>query len=217
MPDYIPTSSLPDAGPLDGSELVPLSQMAQPAGSRQRKAALDVLLARIAQLTGLVFAHAIEVPAGATGNQVANLAQVLAAIQTATTNLWDDRGNYDASSNVFPSAGGSGTAGAVLKGDIWNVNVAGTLGGVVVAVNDTVRALVDSPGQTASNWAIAPNKFTGVTTTLEVLTDYVLGSDGSATRKVRTLTFTNGLVTAISSETTTTPAGISGNTTTPTC
>jgi hypothetical protein len=28
--------------------------------------------------------------------------------------LWDDRGNYSAATNVFPSAGGSG-AGGILK------------------------------------------------------------------------------------------------------
>lgn len=69
--------------------------------------------------------------------------------------LLDDRGNYDASGNVFPSSGGSGTAGAVLKGDLWVISVAGTLGGAAVAVGDQIRALVDSPGQTAGNWAIS--------------------------------------------------------------
>lgn len=69
--------------------------------------------------------------------------------------LWDDRGNYNASGNAFPSSGGSGMAGAILKGDIWTVSVAGTLGGQAVAAGDTVRALVDTPGQTAGNWAIA--------------------------------------------------------------
>lgn len=69
--------------------------------------------------------------------------------------LWDDRGNYNASVNTFPAAGGSGTAGAVLKGDIWTITVAGTLGGVAVSTGQTVRATVDTPGQTAGNWAIS--------------------------------------------------------------
>lgn len=69
--------------------------------------------------------------------------------------LLDDRGNYDASGNVFPSSGGSGTAGAVLKGDLWTISVAGTLGGAAVTAGDLVRALVDTPGQTASNWAVS--------------------------------------------------------------
>ena len=68
--------------------------------------------------------------------------------------LLDDRGNYDASVNTFPAAGGSGTAGAILKGDIWYISVGGTLGGSAVNVGDSVRALVDTPGQTAGNWDI---------------------------------------------------------------
>jgi hypothetical protein len=44
--------------------------------------------------------------------------------------LWDDRGNYSAATNVFPSAGGS-AGGAILKGDIWTISAVGTLGGVV--------------------------------------------------------------------------------------
>ena len=68
--------------------------------------------------------------------------------------LLDDRGSYDASTNLFPSTGGSGTAGAILKGDIWYISVAGTLGGTLVNVGDNVRALVDTPGQTAGNWSI---------------------------------------------------------------
>lgn len=72
--------------------------------------------------------------------------------------LWDDRGNYDASGNAYPSSGGSGTAGAIKKGDIWTISVAGTLPtGRVVEPGDTVRALVDTPGSTAANWAIQQN------------------------------------------------------------
>ncbi len=67
--------------------------------------------------------------------------------------LLDDRGNYDASVNTFPATGGSGTAGAILKGDLWRISVAGTLGGTAVTIGDTLRALVDTPGQTAGNWA----------------------------------------------------------------
>lgn len=78
---------------------------------------------------------------------------IRAYAESLVVGLLDDRGNYDASGNVFPSTGGSGTAGAILKGDLWYITVAGTLGGVYIAVGDTIRALVDSPGQIASNWA----------------------------------------------------------------
>ena len=76
---------------------------------------------------------------------------------TLVVGLVDDRGNYDASVNLFPSTGGSGAAGAVLKGDLWTVNVAGALGGAAVTAGDLVRALVDAPGQTAGNWAVTEN------------------------------------------------------------
>lgn len=68
--------------------------------------------------------------------------------------LLDDRGSYNASVNTFPTTGGSGTAGAVLKGDFWYVSAAGTLGGVAVNIGDSFRALVDTPGQTATNWSV---------------------------------------------------------------
>lgn len=80
------------------------------------------------------------------------------AVKTYADNLVvgliDDRGSYNASVNVFPTTGGSGPSGSVLKGDLWYVNTAGTLGGQSVGVGDSFRALVDSPGQTATNWDI---------------------------------------------------------------
>ena len=82
---------------------------------------------------------------------------VSSQIDTAVVGLLDDRGNYNASGNTFPTTGGSGTGGAVLKGDLWTISVAGTLGGVSVTVGDVVRALVDSPGQTPSNWSVTEN------------------------------------------------------------
>lgn len=68
--------------------------------------------------------------------------------------LLDDRGSFDASGNTFPAAGGSGAAGAILKGDLWYISAPGTLGGTVVAVGASVRALVDNPGQTPANWDV---------------------------------------------------------------
>jgi hypothetical protein len=76
--------------------------------------------------------------------------------------LIDDRGSFDASGNVFPSSGGSGTAGVILKGDLWFISVAGILGGVAVTAGDSVRALVDTPGQTAGNWSVLESNLTYV-------------------------------------------------------
>jgi hypothetical protein len=73
--------------------------------------------------------------------------------------LWDDRGVFDASILNgtplvnFPTSGGSGTAGAIRKGDIWTISVAGLVGTIQVKVGDTLRALAAAPGTTQSNWA----------------------------------------------------------------
>lgn len=80
------------------------------------------------------------------------------AVKTYADNLvaglLDYRGAYDASVNTFPASGGSGTAGAVMKGDMWIVSVAGTLGGTAVQIGDSVIANVNTPAQTAGNWNI---------------------------------------------------------------
>ena len=83
------------------------------------------------------------------------VAAVKSYADSLVVGLLDDRGSYNASGNTFPASGGSGAAGAILKGDLWFISVAGTLGGAAVAAGDQVRALVDTPGQTAGNWAIS--------------------------------------------------------------
>jgi hypothetical protein len=95
--------------------------------------------------------------AGTTTKTIAFQEYVDAEISSAVVGLLDDRGNHDASSNTFPSSGGSGTAGAILKGDLWTISVGGTLGGVAVTVGDVIRAKVDAPGTTSSNWVITGN------------------------------------------------------------
>jgi hypothetical protein len=78
-------------------------------------------------------------------------------VDGAVTGLLDDRGNWDASVNYFPqnpTASGSGISGAIVKGDLWYISVAGTLGGSSASVGASVRSLADSPGQTSSNWSI---------------------------------------------------------------
>ena len=78
-------------------------------------------------------------------------------IDTAVVGLLDDRGNWNPADGLFPNIGGSGTDGAVLKGDLWLISAPGSIGGVGVTAGDVVRALVDNPGQTASNWSISEN------------------------------------------------------------
>lgn len=70
--------------------------------------------------------------------------------------LWDDRGSFDASVNTYPTTGGSGTAGAILKGDIWTLSVIATSGPLIgYTMGTTIRALVNTPAQTGSNWALS--------------------------------------------------------------
>lgn len=83
------------------------------------------------------------------------LAEAKAYAEHLVVGLWDDRGNYNAGSNIFPANGGSGAGGMVLKGDVWTINGPGSLGGVQVTLRQTVRALNDAPGQDATKWAIA--------------------------------------------------------------
>ena len=82
------------------------------------------------------------------------LTTLLESSGSSTNNLLDFRGSYDASVNTFPATGGSGASSTILKGDFWLASVGGTLGGSVVSVGDTIFATVDTPGQTASNWAV---------------------------------------------------------------
>ena len=95
---------------------------------------------------------------GVTSQVAAAIVTANAYTDTAVTGLWDDRGSFSAAGGAYPSSGGSGTAGAILKGDIWTISVAGTLPtGQVVEVGDTVRALINTPGNTQANWAILQN------------------------------------------------------------
>ena len=66
-------------------------------------------------------------------------------VDASVSGVLDDRGNWDASGNVFPSTGGSGPLGTILKGDLWFVSVPGTLGGNPVLIGSNFRALIDNP------------------------------------------------------------------------
>lgn len=77
---------------------------------------------------------------------------------TLVVGLLDDRGNYDpTATSAYPTTGGSGGEGAILKGDLWAISADGTINGIAVTIGDTIRALVDSPAQVAANWAIIQN------------------------------------------------------------
>ena len=78
--------------------------------------------------------------------------------ESLVVNLWKDKGNYNPNdnNNQYPSVTG------IKKGWLWVISGLGTgvtttMGSAVVQDGDTVRALVDNPGQTNSNWTTLEN------------------------------------------------------------
>jgi hypothetical protein len=92
-----------------------------------------------------------------SNNKIPTEQAVKTYVDTTATSAFNLRGGWDASSNLFPTTGGTGTGGAVEAGNLWIITVAGTLGGNSVEPNDIIVALVDTPGQTDSNWNISSN------------------------------------------------------------
>jgi hypothetical protein len=88
--------------------------------------------------------------------------------------LYDYRGDFDASVNLYPSSGGSGTGGLILKANIWIISVGGTIDGNTVIAGQTLLAKVDNPGQTSANWAISLAG--GGPSEKEIINCYIVGS-----------------------------------------
>jgi hypothetical protein len=89
-------------------------------------------------------------------NKKTNLTELFKRFQekdTVPTGVYRDMGGYDASSNTYPATGGSGSGGAIEQGNTFEVTVASTTPGLF-PLGSTLRALVDTPGQTVSNWRI---------------------------------------------------------------
>ena len=109
-------------------------------------------------------------------------------VDGSVTGLLDDRGNWDASTNLWPTTGGSGPGGTILKGDIWYVSVPGTLGGTPVVVGNSFRALVDNPVLN-TDWAILSVGlgYVPANETTQILTTSPLGGGGDLSTD-RTLT-----------------------------
>lgn len=89
------------------------------------------------------------------GNVATNLSVAIAYADSVVVGLWDDRGNFNAAINTYPTTGGSGSLGAINKGDIWTVSSIATSGPMLgVVVGSTVRSLIDSPTQLSNNWTV---------------------------------------------------------------
>ncbi len=100
-------------------------------------------------------------------------------VATAVIGLLDYRGSYDASTNLFPATGGSGVLGAILKGDFWICSVAGTLGGVAVTAGDLIIAIVDTPGQTSTNWDLIAHNLGSYVTSIAGTANQVIASSST--------------------------------------
>lgn len=119
-------------------------------------------------------------------------AALISYIQDQLDTVIRDMGTWDASGNLFPTIGGSGSGGAIEAGNQFRVSVNGTLGGTAVtAPYSYFRALVDSPGQTAANWYVVPATAPAPSTT--------------ANRKIVLYNNTNSAVTGTTSRTILTP------------
>lgn len=74
-------------------------------------------------------------------------------------------GGWDASTGNFPTVGTSSDS-SVRQGDMYNITVAGTIGGVAYDVGDNIYALINAPGQTAASWAALEHNTQQATETL---------------------------------------------------
>lgn len=117
--------------------------------------AVSTALALKAPLASPTFTGTPAAPTATTGTnttQLATTAFVQAQISASIAAGRSFRGAYDASGGTYPSTGGSGASGAIQAGDHWIISVGGTLGGQSVQAGDLLYSIVDTPGQTASNW-----------------------------------------------------------------
>lgn len=114
------------------------------------------------------------------------------------TGLLDDRGNFTpggTSPGAWPTTGGSGTAGAIMKGDIWFCSASGFMGTTAVVAGSSFRAVVDSPGQTEGNWnVLSAGAITSATPNLQQVT-----TAGSTSSNSISLESTSGNILSVKS------------------
>ena len=100
-------------------------------------------------------------------------------VDTSVLGLLNYRGSYNASTNLFPSTGGSGVLGAIRKGDFWICSVAGTLGSTAVTPGDLIISIVNTPGQTAANWDLIAHDLGSYVTSVSGTANRIISSGGS--------------------------------------
>lgn len=86
---------------------------------------------------------------------------VVTYVSSGLVGIVDDRGTYDPTiTSLWPVTGGRGVGGLPIKGDMWEASASGTMNGTNIETGWWFRALVDTPGQTAGNWAISVSQIT---------------------------------------------------------
>jgi hypothetical protein len=120
--------------------------------------------------------------AGLTSNIQAQFTALTTYVDNAVAGLFDLRGFYTPSGSNYPSTGGSGSAGAVKKGDVYIMNgISGTavIGATTVSNGDMVVALVDTPGNTDTNWGIVENNLQYTPLNASLTSGYLYIGNGS--------------------------------------
>ena len=75
-------------------------------------------------------------------------------VDNLVNGIFNYRGGYDASTNIFPINGGSGNNGSIKKGDSYIIRIAGVLGIEKVQVSDVIIANKNTPTNTNTDWDI---------------------------------------------------------------
>lgn len=183
---------------------------AQSSNASSQISTINTTLTGVLHTTGaetktgvLTFVNSPVVPTPSLATDAANKAYVDASV----IGLLDDRGNYTPSGGNYPTSGGSGSSGVILKGDLWTIaGVSGTatVGTKTVTNGDVVRALQDSPSATNdAHWAIGENNlgYTALNASLTSGAIYVgNGSNiGAAVTMSGAITMTSAGVTSYNS------------------
>lgn len=98
--------------------------------------------------------------------QKAIVTYVSASVSGAIAGVLNDRGQYNPNTtNLWPVTGGRGVGGLPIKGDVWEASASGTMNGTNIEIGWWFRALIDTPGQSAANWAISISQITSTDVT----------------------------------------------------
>ena len=97
----------------------------------------------------------LETLAAATGlarNEIMGMSQSGSAVSWTPDLINNFRGDW-AGTTTLPATGGTFTGGVPGAGNEWRLTAELTISGNVYAAGTIIKAMVDTPGQTLTNWA----------------------------------------------------------------